>query len=39
MDDNRQQAFMTTLVTEHFALQGARAQTTSWRNRCPTVDA
>jgi hypothetical protein len=27
MDDDRQQAFMTALVTEHFALQGARGQT------------
>ena len=27
MDDDRQQAFMTALVTEHFVLQGARAQT------------
>ena len=27
MDDHRQQAFMTALVTEHFALQGARGQT------------
>jgi hypothetical protein len=27
MDENRQQAFMTALVTEHFALQGARGQT------------
>jgi hypothetical protein len=26
MDDDRQQAFMTALVTEHFALQGARGQ-------------
>jgi hypothetical protein len=39
MDDDRQQAFMTALVTEHFALQGARGQTTSRRNRCLTVDA
>ena len=28
MDDDRQQAFMTALVTEHFVLQGARGQTT-----------
>jgi hypothetical protein len=27
MDDERQQAFMTALVTEHFVLQGARGQT------------
>ena len=27
MDDDRQQAFMTALVTEHFVLQGARGQT------------
>src|SRR5438045_1316223 len=27
MDDERQMAFMTALVTEHFALQGARGQT------------
>ena len=27
MDDDRQQAFMTALVTEHFALQSARGQT------------
>jgi hypothetical protein len=26
MDDDRQQAFMTALVTEHFVLQGARGQ-------------
>lgn len=26
MDDDRQQAFMTALVTDHFALQGARGQ-------------
>ena len=29
MDDDRQQAFMTALVTEHFVLQGARGQTNS----------
>ena len=29
MDDDRQQAFMTALVTEHFALQGARGQTSA----------
>jgi hypothetical protein len=29
MDDDRQQAFMTALVTEHFVLQGARGQTAS----------
>ena len=29
MDDDRQQAFMTALVTEHFALQGARGNITS----------
>jgi hypothetical protein len=29
MDDDRQQAFMTALVTEHFVLQGARGQTSS----------
>ena len=28
MDDDQQQAFMTALGTEHFALQGARGQTT-----------
>ena len=28
MDEDRQQAFMTALVTEHFVLQGARGQTT-----------
>jgi hypothetical protein len=27
MDDDRQNAFMTALVTEHFVLQGARGQT------------
>jgi hypothetical protein len=27
MDDDRQQAFMSALVTEHFTLQGAREQT------------
>jgi hypothetical protein len=26
MEDDRQQAFMTALVTDHFALQGARGQ-------------
>jgi hypothetical protein len=26
MDDDRQQAFMTALVTDHFTLQGARGQ-------------
>src|SRR5829696_8295529 len=26
MDDERQQAFMTALVTDHFTLQGARGQ-------------
>src|SRR5207248_10745486 len=29
MDDARQQAFLTALVTEHFVLQGARGQTTA----------
>jgi hypothetical protein len=29
VDDDRQQAFMTALVTEHFVLQGARGQTNS----------
>ena len=29
MDDDRQRAFMTALVTEHFALQGARGQTSA----------
>ena len=39
MNDDQQKAFMTALGTEHFALQGARGQTTSRRNRCLTVDA